>query len=302
LREQEASDSVFDAICFHAQQCVEKYLKAWLTEQGVDFPKTHDLEALAKLCLPFLPELQSLMDDLRFLTSFAVEIRYPGILTSKPDAEHCFHIALKGRNVLRRQSARRRAKPESVLRETEGALVTLASEWKKTFETFQQAGSTVPPVLIVVCDNTNLSELVHEHIANGNVLPELENRSHREITLRIDTKLLNEAESAIEGETKKQVAEYLRKTVDTVGKTEWQEEGEPPILPVIERFCPIGSTSEVLFRTVRPSVGTTKSHISHVVLDAPKWEHSVAFQLEQMPEVLAYAKNDHLDFTIPYEW
>jgi type III restriction enzyme len=80
------------------------------------------------------------------------------------------------------------------------------------------------------------------------------------------------------------------------------EAGEPPILPIIERFRPIGSTSEVLFRTVRPCVGTTKSHISHVVLDAPQWEHSVAYQLERMPEVIAYARNDHLDFTIPYEW
>ncbi len=80
------------------------------------------------------------------------------------------------------------------------------------------------------------------------------------------------------------------------------EAGEPPLLPIIERFRPIGSTSEVLFRTVRPCVGTTKSHISHVVLDAPVWEHSVAYQLEHIPEVVAYARNDHLDFTIPYEW
>jgi type III restriction enzyme len=80
------------------------------------------------------------------------------------------------------------------------------------------------------------------------------------------------------------------------------EAGELPTLPIIERFRPVGSTSEVLFRTVRPTVGTAKSHVSHVVLDAPKWEHSVAFRLEQMPEVVAYARNDHLDFTIPYEW
>ena len=80
------------------------------------------------------------------------------------------------------------------------------------------------------------------------------------------------------------------------------EAGEPPILPIIERFRPVGSTSEVLFRTVRPCVGTTKSHISLVVLDAPKWEHSVAYGLEQMPEVVSYARNDHLDFTIPYDW
>jgi type III restriction enzyme len=459
-----------------------------------------------------------------------------------------------------RQTARRRAKPESVLREAEGALAMLASEWKKTFEEFQRAGSPVPPVIIVVCDNTDLAKLVHEHIARGNVLPELANGPNGEMTFRIDTKLLAEAETALEGETKTEAAERLRKVVDTIGKTEWEgegdppgknircvvsvgmlnegwdaqnvtqilglraftsqllceqvvgrglrrtyydvnpktgffepeyvdvygvpfevipvkkkplsrtevqkvstlvralperkhleitfprvegyildvrsrirlnldgvpflqiggdeptevtvkpqvgyrigrpdrlgpgpevvhdrnpfhreqrlqatvyeiaaeltrrlkekreewsarhilfpqvlaavwqyldkrvvvvdpdtpleeiallkykqriierlteaiepdtEAGEPPILPIIERFRPIGSTSEVLFRTVRPCVGTTKSHISHVVLDAPQWEHSVAYQLERMPEVIAYARNDHLDFTIPYEW
>jgi type III restriction enzyme len=453
-----------------------------------------------------------------------------------------------------RQTARRRAKPESVLREAEGALATLASQWKETFEEFQRTGSPVPPVMIVVCDNTDLAKLVHEHIARGRVIEELENNERNgEVTFRIDTKLLAEAEAAIEGETKKEAAERLRKIVDTIGKTEWEgegdppgknircvvsvgmlnegwdaqnvtqilglraftsqllceqvvgrglrrlnyddfsepeyvdvygvpfevipvkkkplsraetakvstlvralperkhleitfprvegyvldvrsrirlnlngvpflqiggdeptevtvkpqvgyligrpdrlgpgpevvhdrnpfhrekrlqatvyeiaaelthrlkerredwsarhtlfpqvlhavwqyleervvlkqdapleevallkykqriierlteaiepdtEAGEPPILPVIERFRPIGSTAEVLFRTVRPCVGTTKSHISHVVLDS-KWEHAVAHQLEQIPEVIAYARNDHLDFTIPYEW
>ncbi len=454
-----------------------------------------------------------------------------------------------------RQTARRRAKPESVLREAEGALAMLASQWKRTFEQFQQNGSPIPPVLLIVCDNTELSEVVYEHIASGKVLSELANKEGQEVTLRIDTKLLQEAENAIEGETKQEFAERLRKTVDTIGKTEWEGEGEPPgknircvisvgmlnegwdaqnvtqilglraftsqllceqvvgrglrrlnyddfsqpeyvdvygvpfevipvkrkpisrtevtsvstlvralperkhleilfprvegyvldvrqrikvdfeklpylvvapnveptevvakpavgfrigrpdrlapgpeilhdrnpfhserrlqetvyeiaaeitnrlkhrreewsirhvlfpqvleivwryleekvvlsedapiedvallkyrqriierlteaiepdadteespLLPILERFRPVGSTSEVLFRTVRPCVGTKKSHISHVVLDAPKWEHSVAFQLERMPEVIAYAKNDHLGFAIPYEW
>ena len=454
-----------------------------------------------------------------------------------------------------RQTARRRAKPESVLREAEGALATLASEWKKTFDEFLRSGSPVPPVMIVVCDNTDLAKLVHEHIARGNVLPELANDSNGEVTFRIDTKLLAEAETAMEGETRAGAALRLRKVVDTIGKLEWEgegdppgkhircvvsvgmlnegwdaqnvtqilglraftsqllceqvvgrglrrlnyddfsepeyvdvygvpfevipvkkkpisrtevgkvstlvralperkhleiifprvegyivdvrsrirlnldgvpflqigrdeptevtvkpqvgyrigrpdrlgpgpevvhdrnpfhrdkrlqatvyeiaaeltrrlkekreewgvrhvlfpqvltavwqyleervvvvdlstpleeiallkykqriierlteaiepdtEAGEPPILPVIERFRRTGSTSEVLFRTVRPCAGTTKSHVSHVVLDAPRWEHSVAYQLERMPEVIAYVRNDHLDFTIPYEW
>jgi HEPN domain-containing protein len=94
-------DPVYDAICFHAQQCAEKYLKAWLVERDVYFPKTHDLEALAKLCMPSLPELASLLDGLRFLTSFAVEIRYPGTFAQRQDAERCWQAALQARNLIR---------------------------------------------------------------------------------------------------------------------------------------------------------------------------------------------------------
>jgi HEPN domain-containing protein len=39
----------YDAVCFHAQQCVEKYLKARLQEEGIIFRKTHDLGALIRL-------------------------------------------------------------------------------------------------------------------------------------------------------------------------------------------------------------------------------------------------------------
>lgn len=454
-----------------------------------------------------------------------------------------------------RQTARRRAKPESVLREAEGALAMLASEWKDTLQKFTEGDSPVPPALIVVCDNTGLAEVVHEHIASGSVLQELANQPGREVTLRIDSKLLDEAENAVEGESKQDAAERLRQTVDTLGKTEWDGEGdppgrdvrcvvsvsmltegwdaqnvtqilglrafssqllceqvvgrglrrmnyddfsqpeyvdvygvpfevipvkkkavghaepikvstlirslperkqleitfprvegyifdvrqriradieampylqvdptkeptqvdvkpmvgyrlarpdrlgpgevvtqdrnpfhqekrlqatvyeiaaelthrlkdkddqfearhllfpqvldivwrylnervvftgdapmedvallkyresiverlteaiepdtqagEPPLLPIIERFRPTGSTSEVLFRTVRYAVGTTRSHISHVVLDSPVWEHGVAYRLETLPQVVSYARNDHLDLVIPYEW
>jgi type III restriction enzyme len=32
------------------------------------------------------------------------------------------------------------------------------------------------------------------------------------------------------------------------------------------------------------------------------WEHKAAYELDKSPDVVAYVKNDHLDFTIPYEW
>jgi HEPN domain-containing protein len=40
----------WDAVCFHAEQCAEKYLKARLVEAGVSFPKTHDLTVLLDSC------------------------------------------------------------------------------------------------------------------------------------------------------------------------------------------------------------------------------------------------------------
>lgn len=41
-----ARPPVHDPLCFHCQQTAEKYLKALLTEVGVAFPKTHDLDLL----------------------------------------------------------------------------------------------------------------------------------------------------------------------------------------------------------------------------------------------------------------
>ena len=97
----QSADPVWDAICFHAEQCAEKYLKAWLVEHALDFPKTHDLEVLAKMCLPMLSELAPLMDGLRFLTSSAIEVRYPGMFAKKEDAQKCWRANLEVRDLAR---------------------------------------------------------------------------------------------------------------------------------------------------------------------------------------------------------
>jgi type III restriction enzyme len=78
--------------------------------------------------------------------------------------------------------------------------------------------------------------------------------------------------------------------------------GEAPLLPRIERYRPEGSSREVMFRTTRNVKETKNSHVSHIVLDS-KWESSVAYRFEQLaPLVESYVRNDHLDFTIPYEY
>ncbi len=66
-----------DSVCFHAQQCVEKYVKAVLVLAGTDFPKTHDLERLIAMCPKSLrPSLSAAEQAL--LTEYATGARYPG--------------------------------------------------------------------------------------------------------------------------------------------------------------------------------------------------------------------------------
>jgi HEPN domain-containing protein len=67
----------YDAACFHAQQCAEKYLKALLQEDSMAFEKTHDLVKLLSLLPPTI-ELAALRSNLAMLSAAAVEYRYPG--------------------------------------------------------------------------------------------------------------------------------------------------------------------------------------------------------------------------------
>ncbi|MCF8381903.1 MAG: HEPN domain-containing protein [Bacteroidales bacterium] len=62
-------------ICFHAQQAVEKYLKAFLIYHDVDFPKTHDVDFLIMECQKI--DQHSFEIDLKSLTDYGVSIRYP---------------------------------------------------------------------------------------------------------------------------------------------------------------------------------------------------------------------------------
>jgi HEPN domain-containing protein len=78
---------VYDAACFHCQQCAEKYLKAKLIEAGIAFAKTHDLPSLLKLILPVEPSWLTLNQQLDALNKLAVVYRYPGNDATKADAK-----------------------------------------------------------------------------------------------------------------------------------------------------------------------------------------------------------------------
>ncbi len=76
----------YDAICFHAQQCAEKYLKARLAEASIAFGKVHDLVALLDKVLAVQLDWEVFREDLAYLSDFAVSFRYPGESANKESA------------------------------------------------------------------------------------------------------------------------------------------------------------------------------------------------------------------------
>ncbi len=87
----------YDTICFHAQQCVEKYVKALLLHYKIGFPKSHDLSELVAL-LPSEIKIPLTKNEQSKLTDYAIAGRYPiddmEELT-RPDAEEAVRLAEK---------------------------------------------------------------------------------------------------------------------------------------------------------------------------------------------------------------
>jgi HEPN domain-containing protein len=91
----------YDAACFHAQQCAEKYLKALLQEAAIAFPRTHDLVVLLNLLPTPDPALTALLADLRLLTAFGVAFRYPGASANQVMARDAVSRCLAARAAAR---------------------------------------------------------------------------------------------------------------------------------------------------------------------------------------------------------
>jgi len=70
-------DPATDAICFHMQQCAEKYLKAYLIFHGLEHPRTHELAFIASKCAEIDPSFNDLIKEgIGSLTKYAVGVRY----------------------------------------------------------------------------------------------------------------------------------------------------------------------------------------------------------------------------------
>lgn len=138
------------------------------------------------------------------------------------------------------------------------AYLLLGKDWKATKDAWEKAGHNVPPVMITVANTTFTSARIKysfDHDSFSMSAAGLGELNNPERTLQIDSSILGKAEAETEEIeldldteedsedqpekklTKKQLAELLRKTVDTVGK-----EGEPG--EQVQNVISVGMLSE----------------------------------------------------------
>lgn len=67
----------FGQICFHFQQAAEKYLKAFIVVNKLDFRPVHNLLELLGTCKKADPYIKELEQACRFLNPFYIDTRYP---------------------------------------------------------------------------------------------------------------------------------------------------------------------------------------------------------------------------------
>lgn len=75
-KEIKSDEPLTDIICFHAQQAVEKYLKMYLVNRGLEPTKTHNIKELLNKCQEYEKSFD-VLKSMVFLTEYAVELRYP---------------------------------------------------------------------------------------------------------------------------------------------------------------------------------------------------------------------------------
>jgi type III restriction enzyme len=133
-------------------------------------------------------------------------------------------------------------------------------------------------------------------LARHELFPQVLRIVRRFVADKVDFRDANPCELGLE----KYVRRIKERLLDAIVPNE--QEGEMPILPILNRYKPIGRTADVDFTTKRNVHSTQRSHVNAVVLDS-SWEQTAAFHLErQTDHVFGYVRNDRPFLLIPYEY
>ena len=132
--------------------------------------------------------------------------------------------------------------------------------------------------------------------ARHQLFPQVLRYVHQYVGTKVRSRGANPCELGLE----KYVQRIKERFLDAIEPDESQ--GEPPLMPLLNRFKPIGTTAEIDFTTTRPVHACQRSHVNSVVLDS-KWEQTAAFFLEQRHDLAPfYVRNERPFVLIPYEY
>jgi len=97
---------IYRSSCYHAQQCAEKYLKAFLYEHSINFARTHDLPGLLALCQAMDVACQMLTNQIVLLDPLVSMFRYPdprakAVRATRNDAQRAYQAATEVRAFIR---------------------------------------------------------------------------------------------------------------------------------------------------------------------------------------------------------
>jgi len=95
----------YDAVCFHAQQAVEKFLKAILQEKSLPIPRSHSLIEILVLISKKDTNIILLQPEVNILEGYAVNFRYPGFTAEKVEAKQALYAAERISTILRSKLA-----------------------------------------------------------------------------------------------------------------------------------------------------------------------------------------------------
>ncbi len=151
-------------------------------------------------------------------------------------------------------------------------------------------------IVTTITESQQYAKSKLRHQSRHQLFPQVLRFATEYVEKKVDFKGVDQRELGMEA-YQQQIVERL---LGEIGPDDSQ--GEPPLLPDLNRTRPTDSTARVNFTTSRPVKPATKSHLDYVVCDTESWEQIVTFGLEASPLVKFYARNDHLECTIPYEF
>ncbi len=120
-------------------------------------------------------------------------------------------------------------KPEAILKWANTPIAMLAGLWEELRHEWEQSKDDPrPPVFIIVCKNTKIAKAVYDWLGENNPPPGIPpaniagfRNNGQANTIRVDSKVVHETDS---DQSKSDESAWMRRTLDTVGKTEWPKD------------------------------------------------------------------------------